>query len=284
MPLDRRVNEAVHKEGGDSVERAITTYASLVVTRNHGGAPAQTRSERVLEKPNEPPLPEGHTSRSGEGSMEHIFELTNNVLALEKEKDAQAVEILKLKKRVKKLERKMNSSISHPRRRIYKQVESSDDDLDKEDASMEDDFDVLNDTMEDVDATPVTRPITTTVFDDDEDLTIAQTLVKMRSEKAKEKGVAFRDETESVEMTKNKVQGDAHIELDAEVALRIQAELDKELRVERERQEEASKVTIAKMFDEVQARMNADYELAARMTQKEQEKYTIEERARLLAE
>ncbi|GJW28645.1 hypothetical protein Tco_0045520 [Tanacetum coccineum] len=29
-----------------------------------GGAPAQTRSERVLEKPNEPPLLEGHTSGS----------------------------------------------------------------------------------------------------------------------------------------------------------------------------------------------------------------------------
>ncbi|GJX57715.1 putative ribonuclease H-like domain-containing protein [Tanacetum coccineum] len=47
--------------------------------RHHGGAPAQTRSERVLEKPNEPPLSEGHTSRSGEGKMEHQFELTANV-------------------------------------------------------------------------------------------------------------------------------------------------------------------------------------------------------------
>nr|GEX36759.1 hypothetical protein [Tanacetum cinerariifolium] len=45
------------------------------VPRNHGGTPAQTRSERVLEKPNEPPLSEGHTSGSGEGKMEHTFEL-----------------------------------------------------------------------------------------------------------------------------------------------------------------------------------------------------------------
>ncbi|GJQ93278.1 putative ribonuclease H-like domain-containing protein [Tanacetum coccineum] len=43
------------------------------------GAPAQNRSERVLEKPNEPPFSEGHTSRSGEGRMEHQFELTANV-------------------------------------------------------------------------------------------------------------------------------------------------------------------------------------------------------------
>ncbi|GJZ41523.1 hypothetical protein Tco_0588409 [Tanacetum coccineum] len=46
-------------------------------------------------------------------------------------------------------------------------------------------------------ATPVTPPITTTVFDDDEDLTIAQALIKMRSEKAKEKGVAFKDVEET---------------------------------------------------------------------------------------
>ncbi|GKD67851.1 hypothetical protein Tco_1321941, partial [Tanacetum coccineum] len=90
--------------------------------------------------------------------------------------------------------------------------------------------------------------------------------------------------TESVEKTNKKVQGDAQVGRDVEVSLRLQAGLDEELRVERERQEEASKVVIAEMFDEVQARIDADYELASRMTQEEQEKYTIEERARLLAE
>ncbi|GJZ56539.1 hypothetical protein Tco_0611732, partial [Tanacetum coccineum] len=50
---------------GDSVERVITTAASLDAAwqsqapRHHGGAPAQTRSERVLEKSNEPPLSKG---------------------------------------------------------------------------------------------------------------------------------------------------------------------------------------------------------------------------------
>ncbi|GJS03155.1 hypothetical protein Tco_0319663 [Tanacetum coccineum] len=47
--------------------------------------------------------------------MEHQFELTANVLDLEKDKDAQAVEMLKLRK--------------------YRQVESSYDNLNKEDAS-----------------------------------------------------------------------------------------------------------------------------------------------------
>ncbi|GKF26570.1 hypothetical protein Tco_0082464, partial [Tanacetum coccineum] len=127
------------------------------------GSLAQTRSERVLEKSNEPPLLEGHTSRSGEGTvpptpydspltggytprsdedrlklkelMAICTKLSKQVLDLEKEKDAQAIEILKLKQRVKILERKRKSSISHPKRRIYMQVESSDDDLNEEDTS-----------------------------------------------------------------------------------------------------------------------------------------------------
>ncbi|GKF94789.1 hypothetical protein Tco_0284489, partial [Tanacetum coccineum] len=69
--------------------------------------------------PHDLPLPRGYTP----------------VLYLEKEKDAQAVEILKLKKIIKKLERQRKSSISHPRRRICRQVESSNDHFDEEDAS-----------------------------------------------------------------------------------------------------------------------------------------------------
>ncbi|GJW28288.1 hypothetical protein Tco_0045163 [Tanacetum coccineum] len=65
-----------------------------------------------------------------------MIHLLQEVLDLEKEKDDKAMEILNLKKKVKKLERKRKSSISHPRRRRYRQVEtSSDDDLDEEDAS-----------------------------------------------------------------------------------------------------------------------------------------------------
>nr|GFD50793.1 hypothetical protein [Tanacetum cinerariifolium] len=87
----------------DSVERAITTDASLEAAHasdnilktqttampnvdiphgmdtggslrrqeTMGGTSAQTRSERVLEQPNEPPLTEGHTSGSEEERMEH---------------------------------------------------------------------------------------------------------------------------------------------------------------------------------------------------------------------
>ncbi|GKC15574.1 hypothetical protein Tco_1012356, partial [Tanacetum coccineum] len=92
VPQDLEVDKAVHKEGGDSVERVITNAASLDAAQDRmdtsgslrrqdtmGDAPAQTRSERVFEQPIEPPISEGHTSGSGEGSMEHQFELAANV-------------------------------------------------------------------------------------------------------------------------------------------------------------------------------------------------------------
>nr|GEX54869.1 hypothetical protein [Tanacetum cinerariifolium] len=81
-------DEAVHQEEGDSVERAITTYASLEAAhasgsprrqKTMGGTSAQTRSEGVLEQPYEPPLSKGHTSGSEEGRMEHTVKLTDTV-------------------------------------------------------------------------------------------------------------------------------------------------------------------------------------------------------------
>ncbi|GJQ98239.1 hypothetical protein Tco_0009378 [Tanacetum coccineum] len=358
VPLDHGADEAIR--------RGVTVWQSQA-PRNHGGALAQTRYKRVLEKPNEPPLPEGgYTPGSDEGRlklkelMAICTKLSKQVLDLEKEKDAQAVEILKLKQRVKKLERKRKSSISHPRRRIYRQVKSSDDDLDEEDASkqgresdktksmfQDSDFDVPDDDMADVEgetvhtattrvraiSAPVTTagvaistaeprtPLTTTATAFiDEDLTIAQTLIKMKEEKAKEKGVAIKDvedsprpirlittlqplltidpknkgkgvlveeEPEKPKKVKRRDQGLDQIESDAELAQRLHeeelAELDRAQK-ERQKQEEATSVALAEEFDEIQARIDVDHELAVRLTHEEQEKNTIEERARLLAE
>ncbi|GJU68864.1 hypothetical protein Tco_1255123 [Tanacetum coccineum] len=44
----------------------------------------------------------------------------------------------------------------------------------------------------------------------------------------------------------------------------VQAELDEEARLERQRQEQASLNYIANLYDEVQARIDADHELAVR--------------------
>ncbi|GJX15961.1 hypothetical protein Tco_0216793, partial [Tanacetum coccineum] len=121
-----------------------------------GGTLAQTRSERVPEQPNEPPLSEGHTSGSEEGRMEQTFELTNNVLDLEKEKDAQAETVDAATTGVSSAA--VTISTTEPR----------------------------------------TPPSSTTVFDD-EDVTMAmaQTLIKMKEQTSKEKGVAITDVEDS---------------------------------------------------------------------------------------
>ncbi|GKD61163.1 hypothetical protein Tco_1298672, partial [Tanacetum coccineum] len=64
VPLDLGADEAVHKEGtiamaNVDIPQGMDTGGSLRRQETIGGAPAQTRSERVLEKPNEAPLPEG---------------------------------------------------------------------------------------------------------------------------------------------------------------------------------------------------------------------------------
>ncbi|GJT02724.1 hypothetical protein Tco_0823893 [Tanacetum coccineum] len=104
---------------------------------------------------------------------------------------------------------------------------------------------------------PTTPPTTTSTFDD-EDITMDQTLIKMKEEKAKE---------EYVEITRQ-----------------LQVDLQAEVERERQREEEASKAVIAEMYDEVQAGIDADALFAAKLQQEESEEYTIEERAKFLAE
>ncbi|GJY95766.1 hypothetical protein Tco_0512127 [Tanacetum coccineum] len=308
-------------------------------------------TDYVPTPPHDSPLPRGYTPGSDEGRMKLTelialcTKLSKQVLDLEKDKDAQAVEILKLKKQVKKLERQCNSSTSYSKKRIYKQVQSFDTNFVEEDVSKQgmknseaqekrgsDDTKVVKgsgdtevlDIKKEVSTAkpkvsvvePSTPPTTTTIFDD-KDLTIAQTMVKMRSEKAKEKGVAIKDvedpsrpvrlitilqplptidpkdkgkgvlvEEEPVKI-KRRDQGIAHIESDVELAHRLhKEELAEIARIQEEKaaQEEASKDAIADMFDEVQADIDVDALFAAKLQQEEREEYTIEERAKFLAE
>ncbi|GKC34965.1 hypothetical protein Tco_1047349 [Tanacetum coccineum] len=308
------------------------------VLRNHG-------SERVLEKPNEPPLSEGHTSGSGEGSMEHIFELMDTVpptphdspltggyIPGSDEEGCTSCGDPQTKEKSQEIRKKEEVKHLTPRSRIYRQVESSDDDLDEEDASkqgresdktklmfQDSDFDVLDDDMEDVEG-EIVHTATTGVSAVSAPVTTVGTLVKMRSDKAKVKGVAFRDveetprltrsttklqplptidlkdkgkgvlveeEPEKPEKVKRRDQGLAQIEINAELAQSLHeeelVELDKAQK-EKQKQEEATNAALTEEFDEIQARMDANHELAVRLTNEEQEKYTIKERARLLSE
>ncbi|GKC61025.1 hypothetical protein Tco_1088623, partial [Tanacetum coccineum] len=146
-PTNLDADEAVHEERGDSVERVATTTASLDAEQDSGNI-NRTQSTAI---PNVP-FPQGigsggsppgvNTSGSDEERielkelMDMYTKLSDRVLDLENVKDAQALEIKKLKKRVKELERRNKSRTPQQKRRVYKpRVESSKESLGEKDAS-----------------------------------------------------------------------------------------------------------------------------------------------------
>nr|GEY90627.1 hypothetical protein [Tanacetum cinerariifolium] len=106
-----------------------------------GDSPVQARPERLTNLPNEPPLGEGNTSQSGEGSI-HLLELmgiytklSDKVTHLENQltstKAIYNKALITLTKRVKKLEKKLK----HKRRReVINSSEKEEASLDHEDS------------------------------------------------------------------------------------------------------------------------------------------------------
>nr|GEW67874.1 hypothetical protein [Tanacetum cinerariifolium] len=99
--------------------------------------------------------------------------------------------------------------------------------------------------------------------------------------KDKGKGVLVEEEPEKQENVKRRDQGLAQVESDAELAQRIYeeelAELDRAQK-ERQKQEEATIAALTEEFDEIQARMDTDHELAM-MQEQESAKSDEEESA-----
>ncbi|GKE97163.1 hypothetical protein Tco_1582018, partial [Tanacetum coccineum] len=224
------------------------------------------------------------------------------VLDLEKIKTTQANEIASLKRRVKKLEQKKRSR-THGLKRLRKagataRVESSGDeenlgedaskqgrkinaiDADKDITLANDDadkemfyVDALNGeevfvagqnenvVEEVVDAAQVSTA-TTTVTITTEEITLAQALADLKSTKPKAKGIAFRE---------------------PEIALKLQKEIDKKERIARGEEEMIHEANIAltEEWDDIQAKIEADHELAQRLQAEEQEELSVEEKAEL---
>nr|GEV69298.1 putative ribonuclease H-like domain-containing protein [Tanacetum cinerariifolium] len=335
VPLDIGADEAVYQEGGDSVERAIATDASLAPRNHIGGADAQTRFETASKRSSDPALSTGHTVRSGEDMMEQETNMTdfvsptphdsplsgghtpgsdegrpnllelmnicttmsNRVLALEEAKTTQDKVITILKLRVRRLEKKRKARTSQPmKKRLFKgRVETSTDKSLGKDASKQgrndDQTEELNLTngadtkviVEDkgsgekggstaktvstsrpeVSSAELKTPPTATTLFDDKDVTIADTFVKMKSQKAKEKGVAFKDADDSARPIRSitTLQSLSTTNLAQRIYEEELAELDRAQK-ERQKQKEATIVALTKEFGKIQARMDIDHELA----------------------
>ncbi|GJT91701.1 hypothetical protein Tco_1080546 [Tanacetum coccineum] len=145
-----------------------------------------------------------------------------------------------------------------------------------------------------------TNSTTTTTIDE---LTLAQTLIEIKAAKPKARGVIVQEPSKFTTTTspsqpsqlpQTKDKGKAkmvepkkplkkkdYIMFDKEVAQKLQAQLDAELeekeKLARQREEDANIFE----WDNVQAMMDADYELAARLQAEEQGELTIEEKSRL---
>nr|GEV55349.1 ribonuclease H-like domain-containing protein [Tanacetum cinerariifolium] len=251
--------EAINEEMDDSLERAATIATSLDAEQDRGV----------------------NTPRSGEDSLKltELMKLCNKlqqrVIYLETTKTTQALEIDSLKKRVKKLKRKKRTR-THRLKRLYKVGLSA-----RVESSVDEGF---------VD-----------------EATLAQALAELKhaKPKAKEKGIVFHEPEESTKTTttaaaipKSKSQDKSkakmieepvklkkkdQIQLDEEVALKLQAEFKKEQRLagERAQQELEANIALIKSWDDVQAKIDANYQLAERLQVKEQQELNDEEKAKL---
>ncbi|GJX02969.1 hypothetical protein Tco_0188885 [Tanacetum coccineum] len=135
---------------------------------------------------------------------------------------------------------------------------------------------------------PRTPPTTTSIFDD-EDITMAQTLIKMKEEKDKEKGVSIKDIEDSSRLERSILTLKPLPTIDPkDEGKSVLEELEPTKKMtrkrERQREEEACKATIAETYDEVQAMIDADALFAAKIQKEEREEYTIKERAKHGAE
>ncbi|GJR43659.1 hypothetical protein Tco_1311762 [Tanacetum coccineum] len=301
-PTKHVADEAVYKELDDSLVRAATTASSLKVEQDSGGGPrcqktmgdtiTQTRFENVSKLSNDPLLVRGNTLQSGEDSLKlkELIELCTNlqtrVLDLEKTKTTQAEEIVSLKRRVKKLEQKKRSR-THGLKRLYKvgltaRVESSRDE--ENDADMfevntlvseevfvvEQSGNVVEEVVDVIDAASIILVSAATITD--VEVTLAQALAELKSAKPKADKVVIQ-EPEHVNLMKRLEQ----MRLDEELSFKLQAK--EEERLAREKAQQIKEANIA--WDDVQAKVEADYQLAQRLQAQEQEELTDEEKARL---
>nr|GEV39338.1 ribonuclease H-like domain-containing protein [Tanacetum cinerariifolium] len=123
-------------------------------------------------------------------------------------------------------------------------------------------------------------PITTTTVDADDELTLAKTLIAIKETKPKDKGKAKMIKPEKPLKKKDQIK------LDEEVVRKLEdgmkAKIEEEKRIVREK-DEANRAVIEE-WDDVQATIDVNRQLAKQMQAQEREQLSIEERSKLLAE
>ncbi|GKA00477.1 hypothetical protein Tco_0673027, partial [Tanacetum coccineum] len=250
----------------------------------------EAANEEYVPTHSNDPLLSGEYSLKLNDLMEICTKLQQRVLDLENTKTTQAHEISSLKLRVKRLEKK-GGSRTHKLKRLFKvgrsaQVVSSEDegeDVIKKEVSTADPVttagEVVTTASVEVSAATTTTTTATTTVADEVEMTLAQTLIEIKSAKPKAitiaatttitavtrpkaKGLVVQEQEQAstqastpITSSKDKVKGimveeplkmkkKYQVLFDEQEALRLQAQFDEEERIAREK-EEANDVLIA---------------------------------------
>ncbi|GJQ95302.1 hypothetical protein Tco_0006441 [Tanacetum coccineum] len=319
IPSDNVANEAVNEEMDDSLVRAVTIASSLEAEQDSGNID-KTQSKATLNEPSSsgtssgtgPKLQETMGDTISQTRSENVSNLSNDLLlargnTLRSGKDRPKLE--ELMALFKKLERRKKSR-TQGLKRLYKvdssrRVESSEEEgLGEEDASKQGRISDIDDdagitlvsthfdgdidmfgvhdldgdevvvesearagekrnvkevvvVIDTANTIPVSAATTTTIVITDDEITLAKTLAKLKSAKPPTQATSTRP--------KVKVQD--------------KVEEEKEERLAREKAQQVEEAKIA--WDDVQAKIDADYQLAQRLQAQEQDELTDEEKARL---
>ncbi|GJX17826.1 ribonuclease H-like domain-containing protein [Tanacetum coccineum] len=274
---------------GEGSEIPTNPHHTPIITQPSSSQPHRKQKYRNSKKKNtEVPQPSGSTDNVPD---------ENKVLDLEKAKTAQDSEIASLNKKVKKLERR-NKTRTPGLKRLRKvgsarRVESSDEaslevTLIDETQGRNDDnlmFDtcVLDEHEVKVEkvvssAEVTTDSATTTTVDE---LTLAQGLYrksKLQNPKIKQ---GKNDWSEKPLKKKDQIMYDQEVALNLQAQL--QAELEEEERLTRQKEEEAD-IALIESWDNTQAMMDADYQMVQQLQAEEQEQLSIEEKSKLFVQ
>nr|GEW30313.1 hypothetical protein [Tanacetum cinerariifolium] len=227
--------------------------------------------------------------------LKHLLDVIFNykmlkVIDLEKAKISQAKEIFELKNIVKKLERKKNSRTSGLKRlwklglttrvESYEDKESLDNDLDGDEVIVDVTAGENVEQSTKVAKNEISTADLVTTAKDVEVTSATTTLQIYKDYTAKDKGKGILVEPEKPLKKKDQIAIDEEVARKLEVQLK--AEIEKEERIERDKDE--ANIAVVEHWDEVQAKIDADIELAQKLQTKEQEQLTDAEKARLFME
>ncbi|GJW67839.1 hypothetical protein Tco_0122263 [Tanacetum coccineum] len=318
-PLFQTMMVQAHEEMGEGSEMPTDPHHTPIITQPSSSQPQRKQKSRNSKKKNtEVPQPSGSTDNvpyenvpitsndpllSGEDRLKltELMDLCTNlqkkVLDLEKAKTAQDSEIARLKMKVKKLERR-NKSRTPGFKRLRKGRKIADIDADakvtlidetqgRNDDNLMFDTGVLDEQEAMVKkvvstAEVTTESATTTIVDE---LTLAQTLIEIKAIKPKVRVVMIQEPSEFTTTTTTTPAASKPSQ-DKGKAKMIESEkpLKQKDQIMYDPEEEEADIALIESWDNTQAMMDADYQMAQQLQAEEQEQLSIEEKSKLFVQ